>query len=241
MILGIDASVHQGNVPWQACYDEGVRYAFLKATEGQGYVDPMFLQHYEAAKKAGILVGAYHFYWPSRDPIQQSRHFKKTCDGLEIDLPPVLDCETMQGVGHEDYVRNLYRCMTDTERLWGKSGIFYSYTYFIREIFPREWPEKQMWASIAERDLWIAQYSKDPPVHMGNWKAWKFWQFDGDKGRKLPNGVDADYNWFAGDEEDLLKYCGKPINRPMRTLDVEVPVEIPQAQDWVLGLAEKES
>ncbi len=63
-IQGIDVSYWQGDIDWDAVRDAGVRFAFIKATEGGDHLDPKFLENWYAAKRAGIARGAYHFiYW----------------------------------------------------------------------------------------------------------------------------------------------------------------------------------
>lgn len=46
-----------------------------KASEGGGYVDPEHAATVAAARKAGKLVGHYHFGWFGQDPATQAAHF----------------------------------------------------------------------------------------------------------------------------------------------------------------------
>lgn len=234
--LGLDVSKFQGHVPWKACYDEGVRFVFIKATEATGYTDPMFLEHVEGARKAGMLIGAYCYFWPSRDPIGQAKFFHATAGSLGLDLPPVLDFEDRKGVEGPWAIRAASRWLQETERLWDKQAIMYSYPSFLSALKASDDRDKETHKALGTRDLWIAHYTKAEPFVPAPWAEWKFWQFDGDKGRRLPNGVDADYNWFAGSEDDLRVYCGLPTERHLRTLEMQVPVEVPSAGDWVATL-----
>jgi lysozyme len=43
---GIDVSKDQGAVTWPSVVDAGYAFTFIKATDGQDYVDPMFAQNW---------------------------------------------------------------------------------------------------------------------------------------------------------------------------------------------------
>ena len=50
----------------------GIQYAIVKATEGVNYTDPSFVANVNDTRKAGLLVGAYHFLRAT--PINQQCH-----------------------------------------------------------------------------------------------------------------------------------------------------------------------
>lgn len=57
MIKGLDVSSYQGdNYPV-----DGLDFAFVKATEGTHYTNPDFVAQTHRARKAGMLVGHYHY------------------------------------------------------------------------------------------------------------------------------------------------------------------------------------
>ncbi|MFZ1960088.1 MAG: GH25 family lysozyme, partial [Methylovirgula sp.] len=63
-IHGIDVSKYQGDIDWNTVRASGVKFAWIKATEGGDYVDEKFAQNWAEAKAAGVPRGAYHFtYW----------------------------------------------------------------------------------------------------------------------------------------------------------------------------------
>ncbi|WP_414707009.1 GH25 family lysozyme, partial [Rhizobium sp. UBA1881] len=62
-IQGIDISHHQGAIDWSALAAQpNVRFAIMKATEGGDHRDTRFAENWQAAKNAGIVRGAYHFF-----------------------------------------------------------------------------------------------------------------------------------------------------------------------------------
>src|SRR5687767_5289040 len=59
---GVDVSNHQGAIDWEAVAADGIDVAYLKATEGGDHVDRRFAASWDAARAAGLDVGAYHFF-----------------------------------------------------------------------------------------------------------------------------------------------------------------------------------
>ena len=50
-IHGIDVSKYQGDIDWNAVAGSGVKFAWIKATEGGDHVDERFQANWEAAKR----------------------------------------------------------------------------------------------------------------------------------------------------------------------------------------------
>lgn len=71
MLRGIDISNHNGQVTIS-----GKDFAIAKATEGTGFVDPLFPFFWAAAKQFGMLRGAYLFMDPGTDPKAQAEDRK---------------------------------------------------------------------------------------------------------------------------------------------------------------------
>ena len=60
---GIDTShyQHAPSLNWTKVAASGVKFAFLKATEGTTFQDPYFKADWAATANVGIFRGAYHF------------------------------------------------------------------------------------------------------------------------------------------------------------------------------------
>lgn len=212
LTLGIDVSAAQGpNLDWRSIAASGVRYAFIKATEGQGYVDPCWDRNAAEAKRCGLLIGAYHYFWPNRDADDQAEHFFKVA-GSRCDLPPAVDWETNKGMDPSSSIYRAYRMVNATEALWKRGALVYSYPSFIKSLDQDKGVgavEKLKWREFMSRDLWIAHYGVSVP-YAYPWKTWRFWQYDGNGGRTTPQGIDADFNYFNGTYEQLVDYCYEP-------------------------------
>jgi lysozyme len=97
-VRGIDVSVHQRTISWKAIKAAGLKFAYLKATEGVGFTDASFVRHKAEAKKVRIPVGAYHYARPdtnisARDPILEADYFVDVVRPGKGDLLPALDFE----------------------------------------------------------------------------------------------------------------------------------------------------
>jgi GH25 family lysozyme M1 (1,4-beta-N-acetylmuramidase) len=66
--LGTDVSGYQPSINWTTVKNAGVAFAWAKATEGTGYVNPYFTAQEAGAKSVGIYIGAYHYARPGKHP-----------------------------------------------------------------------------------------------------------------------------------------------------------------------------
>ena len=99
---GIDLSSHNGEVDFRKVVDAGVKYAWIKVTEGTTHTNPGCEKKFEDARAEGLIVGAYHFARPdtyTSDPLDWQReadNFLASINtvGLKCgDLIPVVDLE----------------------------------------------------------------------------------------------------------------------------------------------------
>jgi GH25 family lysozyme M1 (1,4-beta-N-acetylmuramidase) len=68
-ILGTDVSAYQpANIDWNTATNNGVRFAWSKATENTGWVNGNFDAQVAGAVAAKVYIGAYHFARPSSNP-----------------------------------------------------------------------------------------------------------------------------------------------------------------------------
>lgn len=94
---GVDVSGHQANVAWQTLWNSGVKWAYVKATEGTYYKNDYFAQQYDGSYAIGMIRGAYHFATPNTaSGAAQAHYFVDNGGGWSRDgrtLPGVLDIE----------------------------------------------------------------------------------------------------------------------------------------------------
>ncbi len=191
-IHGIDVSYYQGKIDWQkvkAMNEDGVKvtFAFIKATEGILNVDPYFQRNWREAPKAGIKVGAYHFFRPKKSGLWQANFFLQTLSIEKGDLPPVVDIESLDGVSPEKMRKELNAFIIQIEEKTKIKPIIYSGLKFYKD---------HLAAYYKDYHFWVAHYHQPKLKLKGN--AWKFWQHS-DKARI--NGINhvVDFNAFNGD------------------------------------------
>ncbi|WP_103353595.1 LysM peptidoglycan-binding domain-containing protein [Amycolatopsis sp. CA-128772] len=76
MDYGVDVSHYNAVADANAVRNNGITFAWCKATEGTTYVDPTFANKVAQLKAAGIVVGAYHFL-RAGDVAAQARRFRQ--------------------------------------------------------------------------------------------------------------------------------------------------------------------
>ena len=91
--VGIDVARYQGDIDWQTVSKEKILFVYIKATEGKTYTDPKFHQNIKGAQKAGLKVGAYHFFRMTSGAREQFNHFYSQVSKYKMDLIPMIDVE----------------------------------------------------------------------------------------------------------------------------------------------------
>ena len=91
---GIDVSHHQGDINWNKVAKEPIGFVYIKATEGETYVDSKFKKNIVGAKKVGLPVGIYHYFRMTSGAHKQFKNFYNTVKKYKIDLIPMVDVET---------------------------------------------------------------------------------------------------------------------------------------------------
>jgi lysozyme len=74
-VQGIDISHDNGEISWPMVADDGVSFAYIKATEGADLHDTRFTENWAGATKAGVRRGAWHFFTLCRLASDQATNF----------------------------------------------------------------------------------------------------------------------------------------------------------------------
>ncbi len=202
VVHGIDVSHYQGTIDWNDVAKSGMAFAFIKATDGIGAGDPMFATNWKAARQAGLRRGAYHFFRPLTDALQQADNFIARLDGDWGELPPVLDFELLGGAYPNQAPEAAKQWMETIEAACGRKPIVYTGpAFWISSLH-----DSQL---FADHPLWIAQYTSAPQPRMPSaWKAWTFWQHS-EKGQVPGIHGPVDLNRFNGTLTELDALCAR--------------------------------
>ena len=201
-VRGVDASHYQGQINWERIAEQGITFAFLKATEGSGTVDDCFAQNWENARAAGLYVGAYHFFSFDSSAATQAENYCAVVPDVEDALPPVIDLEFYRSDNLPDAnaVRESLRILLMKMRgVYGKKPIIYT---------TKACWEAYLEGSDLDYTLWIRSIFTSPSHDFS--QSWTFWQYNP---RGMLDGytggdVRIDLNVFRGTEADFRNFAG---------------------------------
>ncbi|MEL6822736.1 MAG: GH25 family lysozyme, partial [Calditrichota bacterium] len=125
-------------------------------------------QNWKAVKDAGMVLGAYHFYRPERDAIQQADNFINTVVLDSRDLPPVLDVELKYNVSKRDIRQDVLIWLKHVEAAYNRKPILYTDSSFVNLNLANE---------FTNYPLWIAEYADSVSGSLAGWDKWTFWQY----------------------------------------------------------------
>ena len=201
-VRGVDVSHYQGEIDWPVIAGQDVQFAFIKATEGSGSQDDCFAANWEGARRAGLRVGAYHFFSFDSPGATQAANFIETVPTAVDALPPVIDVERYG----------------DHQRLPDASGVLpelEAMVQALRDTYGR-WPilycNRASYRAYIDGhfeacDIWYRDTIEIPSLPGG--RPWRFWQYT-DKGRLAGfSGEERfiDLNVFSGTQAEFDAYC----------------------------------
>ena len=203
-VHGIDVSKYQGLIDWERVRSSGVRFAWIKATEGGDHIDSRFAENWEGAKAAGVKRGAYHFVYWCR-PWQEEMAFFEQVAPVERDaLPPVLDVEATptsktcrRKLYREETIQEMRQMLAEMERHFGKKPVIYTTVDFYAGILQDH--------ALEDYPIWVRSTKYFPSVKYGN-RRWHFWQYQSDGHIDGINGK-VDRNAFFGTAEQWQDFA----------------------------------
>lgn len=171
--FGLDVSHYQGAINWKEfghIKDSiPVSFIFIRATMGNNGRDTQFPDNWQGAKDNGITRGAYHFYRPNENSIEQAENFIKHVNLMPGDLPPVLDIETLpdpQVQSVSSLIVGLKRFLNALEEQYGVLPIIYTSDNYFNAHLAGE--------GFEDYPLWIANYNNITQPKNSNWSVWQF-------------------------------------------------------------------
>ncbi len=186
---GIDVSYHQETIDWPRVQRAGIRFAFIRLSDGATLRDPRFAINWAEAKRAGLVRGAYQFFRPDQSVTAQADLMIAAMRGRDRDdLPPAIDLEVDGGL---DPTALAERAGAWIERVRDQLG-----------VEPIVYTGSDLWRNggaepLAAQALWIAHYTQGCPMLPAPWTRWTFWQHT-DRGAVPGIESTVDLDMFAG-------------------------------------------
>ncbi|MFE6058714.1 lysozyme [Streptomyces sp. NPDC056431] len=194
---GVDVSSHQGNVAWSTLWNSGVKWAYVKATEGTYYKNTYFNQQYTGSYNAGMIRGTYHFATPDTTTgAAQADYFVDNGGGWSKDgrtLPGVLDIEwnpygaTCYGKSQAGMVAWIRDFVNRYKARTGRDAVIYTATSWWTQCTGNSS------AFATTNPLWIARYAASVGELPAGWQYYTMWQYTSS------GPTVGDHNHFNGD------------------------------------------
>ncbi|MFE6159601.1 lysozyme [Streptomyces sp. NPDC056486] len=178
---GVDVSSHQGNVAWSTLWNSGVKWSYVKATEGTYYKNPYFAQQYNGSYNVGMIRGAYHFATPdTTSGATQANYFVDNGGGWSRDgktLPGALDIEwnpygaACFGKSQSAMVSWIRDFLNQYKARTGRDAVIYTATSWWKQC------TGNYGGFAANNPLWIARYNTSPGELPAGWGVQTMWQY----------------------------------------------------------------
>jgi GH25 family lysozyme M1 (1,4-beta-N-acetylmuramidase) len=223
-VKGIDISSNQASMNVAGQAKAGMRFVFVKATEGSSYVNPAYGRQTADAARAGMLHGAYHFANPAgASGATQANYFIAHGGGWTADgktLPGVLDIEFNP---YKDGKGTCYGVSTTAMNTWiadflntyrkrtGRDAIIYTATTWWKTCTGNT-------SRFAGNPLWIANYTGTAYPMPNGWSKPLIWQY---------TSKPFDHNTFYGSMNDLRTFAKGSKSSPTKPPTTEPPVTPP--------------
>lgn len=165
--VGIDVSHHQKTIDWSKVANENVAFVYIKATEGATYVDPKFHENAKGASKAGILIGAYHYFRMTSGATAQFNNFKRAMEKHSIDLIPMIDVETNDKKPRKVLQDSLDVFISLVKKHYGVMPMIYGTQRSYNELCAPKYNKLH---------LYIGRYGPNAPVIIGK-GTYTIWQY----------------------------------------------------------------
>ncbi len=183
--------------------DYPVSFVFIKSTEGVTVRNPYYVHDYAAARKAGIPIGAYHFFSTKRTGAAQAEFFINHTLFRKGDLPPVLDIEPsnsqIEAMGGSKVMWSHIRVwLQAVEKRCGVKPILYINQMFVNKYLPDAPDIKRNYK------VWIARYGEyKPDIRLVVWQLspdGRVQGITGDVDINVFNGYQTQFNEFIENE-----------------------------------------
>lgn len=174
---GVDVSMHQGVIDWQAVADAGVDFAIIRVgnrgtSDGGLSLDEYYLDNMRGALDAGLKVGVYFFSQAIsvEEAREEARFVLSWLRGFDLALPVFYDWENVAWEARTDGMDSITLtacaeafCSTIAGAGY-RAGLYFNQTFGYQQF---DLPELQ------EYTFWLASYS-DVPDFKYHFDLWQY-------------------------------------------------------------------
>jgi lysozyme len=207
----LDVSSFQGVVDWTKVAPQP-ELVICKASEGVAYNDPNFATFWGGLKAQNIRRGAYHYFHPEMDAVQQFANYQKAVTQAggfnNSDIMPVLDVEGLEKATpaiQKGAAASIKAWLDAAQAFSGKTPMIYTSKYqwgFVTDATGKT----PAWSG--NYPLWVAWLPDKPDkfsapaatVIPTGWNQWAIWQYGNNgqiTGIKVAVDLDILSDWFT--------------------------------------------
>ena len=178
---GIDVSVWQGTIDFNAVRNSGVDFVIIRAGYGTSSKDKYFEENYRNAKAAGLHIGAYWYSYADSfsEAAQEAEMFLSVLAGKQFDYPVFLDMEEKKQIeAGTDFCSGLIKTFCDRLEAAGYFAGFYTSASFARSVVTDAVPKRYcywcaQWADACSYEgscgIWQHSSNGSVPASMAAW------------------------------------------------------------------------
>ncbi|MCM3886954.1 GH25 family lysozyme [Frankia sp. R82] len=178
---GVDVASwqHPGGaaIDWNAARASGLSFVYIKATENTEYTNQYFTGDRDAATRAGLAVGAFHYARPSASigtAVEQAKHFVSVIGRTRTagSLPPALDLEETGGLAPGALAAWTRAFLEEVESETGRIPLIYTSRWFWTDPMGNT-------RDFTRYPIWFAIHNDQaaPGAVPGGWPGWAVWQY----------------------------------------------------------------
>ncbi|MFJ7681169.1 glycoside hydrolase family 25 protein [Peribacillus butanolivorans] len=152
-IKGIDVSHWQGVINWNKVAKDGVKFVFIKATEGTSYSKlSYFKENAPKALAAGLKVGAYHYakFATVAEAKAEAAYFIDSISSIGLSYPAVLDLEENKKKANKKTLTDASIAFLEAIEDAGHTAMLYTGKSFLENALDE--------SRLKKYALWIARY-----------------------------------------------------------------------------------
>ncbi len=205
--LDVAGFQHPGGaaIGWSAVARAGYKFAAVKATEGDYYVNSWAARDLADAKAAGLVVTPYHFAVPNASGGAAQARFAVEYSGYRSGprtLPLMLDIE-YDPYNATDHANECYGLSAAKMTAW--LSAFVTTVRALTGQNPLIYTTADWWgtctgksAAFGAYPMWVAAYGFASPPRPAGWSAWTFWQYSsGGTVSGVPGAQSTDLDVFS--------------------------------------------
>jgi lysozyme len=207
-VNGIDVSIYQHSVNWQAVKNSGIAFGIARISDGVNSLDSTFAGNWAAMKAVGLVRGSYQYFEPGQDPTTQANIVIARVGRLGAgDLPVMLDVESTGGQSPATITARIHTWVNAVTAGTGKTPFIYTGAYF--------WDASVKTADFAGLGLNVAWYGTNCPGQPNAWanSNWLFHQYTSTASVPGVSG-NVDENVFNGTLAQLHAFAGVAAGPP---------------------------